>query len=201
MDLQKEWNNMNDEVIVNSEAELAAAGQFIKAESAQLLTTLEKNLKMKLMWARLIAVAILIGAYFAHGSMRYWLLAAVLVYELGRYLMVKRMKNLNYEPDYSHNTAELISEQLEVIRKTLKVEEIWGYLIIPFAGPFGYILSGLHKGKTFSGMLAEPNSLFILLAFMGLALLGIALGKKMNRIAFGKYIDKLNTHLEQMQAD
>lgn len=200
MDLLNEWNNMNKEVIANSEAELAAEAQVIKAESADTLSLIKKHMRAKLMWGRALSVPVLIAGIFIEAPLKYWLLAFFLVYELLRFLMLRQLKGINYEVNYSEPTRSVLEEQLDMIKKTLRIERIWGYLMLPTAGPVGYIIGQLILGKSLTSVFESPMAPYI---FLGLVLLGIPLiylGEKMNKFAFGKYINKLSTHLKELEA-
>lgn len=200
MDLLNEWNNMNKEVIINSDAELAKDVQFIKTESTGVLSTLKKHIRAKLMWGRLISVPILVASVFVAPPAKYWFLAIFVIYELLRFLMLRQLKGINYEGNYTETTKEVLTEQLEIIRKTLTIERIWGYLVLPFACPVGFVLPKLIKGNSFASLLDSPATLYIILALMLVGIPLMYLAERANKFAFGKYIDKLTAHLKDMES-
>lgn len=200
MDLLNEWNNMNKEVIANSETELAGETQVIKTESADLLSLIKKNMRMKLIWGRALSVPALIGCIFTEAPLKYWLLTFFLVYELLRFLMLRQLKGINYEVNYTEPTKYVLEEQLEIIKKTLQIERIWGYFVVPAAGPVGYVIGQLIFGKPLTLVLESLISSYLLLVLLLLGIPLIYLAEKMNKYAFGKYIDKLTAHLKEIRA-
>lgn len=199
MDLQNEWNQMNNEVVANSD-NLGIAGAKLKTESLSVLSQIRKRLNVKLMWARGISLLFFIGFIFADAQVRYWILAVLLAYGLGIYLSKKQMKTIKYDLDFAEATKTILTEQLRAIQQTLKIERVWGLFVIPFMGPVGFMVSNLAKGKEAVAILSDPKMLAIII---GLALLGVPLiylSEKMNNKAFGAYLAKLESQLEQMEA-
>lgn len=201
MDLLNEWNNMNKEVITNSEAELAADAQFVKAESTDVLSLIKKHMRGKLIWGRVLSVPPLIGSIFAEAPLKYWLLAFFLAYELLRFLMLRQLKGINYEGNYTEPVKSVLEEQLDIIKKTLRIERIWGYFVVPMAGPAGYIIGSLIRGKSFAVVLESLMSSYTLPVLLLLGIPLIYLAEKMNKFAFGKHIDKLNAHLKAIESE
>lgn len=199
MNLQEEWANMNEKVMVRLDNELAPDHHYIKKESGNLVDTLKKGLKIKLLWCRGFGLAALIGCIFSDGPVKYWLLGIFVVYELGRYLTVQKMKTLDYHVNYAEVTKEVIAAQLDLIRKTLRIEEVWGYIVLPFAAPLGLILQHLMHGKTFGMLIADPKMRYILIGLLLVGIPAIWLGGKMNNYAFGKHLRKLDEYLQQME--
>jgi hypothetical protein len=200
MNIQEEWANLSQQVTIRSDMELAAVKNTIRKESSDLLQSLKKSLQYNRLWGRGIGIAALVAAFFAPGQMKYWLFAIFLVYELAQWIRVKdKQAIMQYETDFSGITREVIIQQLELANRILKVQEIWGYIFIPLAGPAGLILQYQYHGKTFAEIIAMPYMIYILPALLLLGIPGIYLGKKMNAYAFGKYISKLQQNLKQFE--
>jgi len=199
MNLQEEWTNLNKEILVRSDIELANVNQTIKKESDNLLAQLKKNVETKMLWGRGIGITALLLAVFTEAPVKYWLLGIFIVYEIADLIGIKEKKQLKYTPDFSGITKEVIAEQLRVISRILKIEEIWGYLFIPLAGPAGLMLHYLYNGEAFNKIINKPNIGFLLFALLLLGIPGIYLARRMNYYAVGKYIKKLKENLKQFE--
>lgn len=190
---------MSNELILKTGAVIKPLNRQIKAESGDVLLKIRKALQIKMRWVRAIALSCFLGFVFIQGEIRLWLFSMFLIYEAGRYLMLYKLKALK-DVDYTRVTSEVLHAQLHTVKQALKVEQIWGYLIIPISGPFGLIAVNIYKGKSFSMVMGQPNMIYILCGLFLLSLPLIWLAGKMNHIAFGKYIQKLQDNIMQIEA-
>ncbi|WP_316821030.1 hypothetical protein [Pedobacter gandavensis] len=198
MDLQNEWNQLNKELIANAgDREIGA--EELKTASISVLSLLKKNLYIKFLWARGISISFFIGLIFTDAPLKYCFLALILAYELGIYFAKQQMKTIRYDLNYADATKSVLSEQLQAIKQTLKIERIWGLIMIPFAGPTGFIMIKIAKGKEASELFTDPKMLTIIFLLMLLGIPLIYLAEKMNKVAFGKYLAKLESQLQQME--
>lgn len=197
MDLQSEWNNMNEELKVTT-ASPAIDKSMLQKESKGLYETLRKNLGYKLMWIRILSVPMLAGAFFAEGGLRYLLIGAFLVYEIARMLMVHKLKHMPPGLDYSEVTKPMLSRQLQMVKDMLNAEQLWGYLFIPLSTPAGLIAYQLFAGKELSALYTGPHFLLYVVMCIVFAGLGLIMAKKMNAIAFSGHIKRLAENIEQM---
>lgn len=198
MDLQNEWNQLNKEVIANA-ADREIGADELKSSSISVLSLLKKNLYIKFLWARGISIGFFLGFLFTDAQARYWFLSLILAYELGIYFAKKQMKTIRYDLNYADATKAVLSEQLQAIKQTLKIERIWGFIMMPFAGPMGFIILKLSIGKKAVELFTDPKTLTTILVLMLLGIPLVYLAEKMNKIAFGKYIAKLEGQLQQME--
>ena len=197
MNIQEEWANLNQEVIIKSDSELAEFGRTIKRESGNLLDKLQKNVEIKLAWARGIGLVALIIAVFSPAPLNYWLFAIFIVYQLGIFFSIREKNQLRYKADYGGVTRTVITQQLDIIKRILKIEEIWGYVFIPLAGPAGLFLHYLYNGKTLEEIITMPNMAYLLFGLLLLGIPGVYLAKIMNYYAIGKYVARLKENLKQ----
>lgn len=197
MDLQNEWENMNEELTVR-EASSGITANAVQQESKGLYETLRKNLGYKLMWIRIISVPMLIGAFFTSGGLQYLLVGEFLIYEIGRILMMRKLKHMPPGLDYAEVTKSMLVRQLELVNDILKAERIWGFIFIPLSAPIGLIAYQLFAHQDVSALYAGPHALLYLALVIGFALIGLVMAKKMNDIAFSKHIKKLTENIGQM---
>lgn len=189
---------MNKEVVSNAD-DLGIGLAKLNTESLSVLATLRKNLKIKMIWARGFSLLFFIGFIFTDANTRYWLLALFIAYELLIYLVRREMKSVKDDLDYAGVTKEILTTQIKVIKKILKMERNWGYVMIPLACPIGFIAFKSAKGIPASELFTDPKMLAIILGLMLFATLLINLAERANKVAFGRYLDKLEAQLEQMK--
>lgn len=198
MDLQKEWNDLSNEV-KSKDTSPAVDLTTLKNESKGLYEILHRNLRYKLNWIRIISVPALMAAFFATGPLRFLLLGIFLVYELARMGMVKKMKELPPRIEYSSVTKSILSQQLILIKEILRGEKIWGYIFIPIAGPIGLMAYYFFAKKNIMDLFQNPDSVYLIAGFVVLAFAGIKLAEKMNAIGYSEYITKLTKNMQELE--
>ncbi|HKG07329.1 MAG TPA: hypothetical protein VKB19_12755 [Pedobacter sp.] len=199
MDLQQEWNNMNNE-LSNQSQSFAPDKIEIQKSSKNAYMNLLKMFRAKLNWITALSLPMLVGAIFAEGLLKYLLLAMFVCYQLLRIVMSRKMNQLPNYIDYTSVTKNFIATQLDSMRTLLLQEKIWGYCFGPLAVPFSYMCLKAYQYKSFDQIVAhEPNMLYIML---GLALFVFPinyLAEKATKKAFGNDIEKLTGHLEVLE--
>ena len=198
MDLQQEWNKMNEELAADQQPLTAdlTNGQKLSKNTYERLV---KNLHAKLIWIKVLSVPPLVGAFYTEGLFRYLLLIWFVTYALGSELMQRKMKKLPSTIDYTAVSKVFIADKLKLIKEILRSESLFAYLYGPFMGPLGIMCSYLLKYKTLDQILLQhPNLIWYLLAASLLVIPIKLLGDRMNNYAYGKDITKLTTILENM---
>jgi hypothetical protein len=200
MNLQEEWNMMSEEINLKSKFEPLSDLTAVKADSGSLLKILRHNLKVKGCWGICIALSALAGFVFINGQARYWLLGMFVVYAvIPNLFMWKSIRLAQKEVDVDQATVEVLKDQVKVIRKLLHAERIWGLIVIPLAGPFGLIMSYLLRGKSLEALFAERSLVIIMVVFMILGFPLSLIAERMNKSAFGKYLEKLEDNIKVLQ--
>jgi hypothetical protein len=198
MDLQQEWENMSAEFIDHS-ASYTVDYNSIRKESKGLFETMVKNLNHKMTWIRVISIPVLIGAFFAAAPLKYLLLTVFMVYEIGRMLSMRSLKKINTQINYTAITRTLLTQQIAVMKQVLWIEKIWGAIFIPLAAPVGYLASQLMQHKNIFAIWHQWEPVYIITGWLALTATGFLLAGWMNKIAFGKYLKKLNDQITQLE--
>lgn len=196
MDLQQEWQNMSTELI-NSEQSIEVSKFNIDAQSKDLLQDLIFKLKWKLRWVRIIDLPILAIALFADSDLKILLLGVFVLYEVSRWFGAKEFAKIKTSVDYASSTKEVLKNNLNAITKLLRVEQIWGYITAPIAGPIGFLCYKLTVHGSFAKVFELPNIYLHLGLLMPLGILVIILGNLMNNSIFKKQIENLKVKIDE----
>ncbi|TDO23937.1 hypothetical protein [Pedobacter duraquae] len=194
MDIQEEWDSLNAEFEHNSIADQI----MLKKRSTGVYETTLKHLKYKLYWVFGLCLLPLSLALLNSGSLQVLLLGAFAAFLFAAVAMAMKLKSLPAQLNYSKVTSSLLKERIRLINEILRFERYWGYIFIPIAAPIGIIASRLVKRNDFSLVFNSDNWFYLVPVCVFLAVAGIFLGAKMNRFAFGTYLDKLREYAEQL---
>lgn len=191
MDLLQEWNNMNIELAEKDSTPAIASYKF-DDQSHSLIGSLSFKLKWKLRWIRIIDLPILIAALFLKGDLQLLLLFVFVTYETCRFFGIKEFKQIKTAVDFDASTRQVLTDNLNVIQRILRMENIFGYIFLPLSAPIGLLAYKLYIHQSIQTVLNLPNlPLQIGLCFL-VGIPGIWLAKKMNDSIFAAPIKDLN---------
>jgi len=197
MDLQQEWQNMSAEMEVAPQAEVVSKFK-LDAQSKDLLQDLLFKLKWKLRWIRIIDLPILVIALFANTDLKILLLCVFVLYEVFRWLGVKEFQKIKTAVDYTSSTKDVLEINFKAITKILTIENIWGYLTAPIAGPIGFLCYKLTVHQSFGNVFKLPNIYMHLGLLIPLGILIIFLGNLMNRSIFKNQVQNLEMKINEL---
>ena len=94
----------------------------------------------------------------------------------------------------------LAARNLKLISNALKIEHTWGLFTLPSALIVGILVSRHYNGYTIMETFTDP-SYFLKIIIMMVVILPIAFitTNKLNKSAFGKYIDNLKENITRME--
>lgn len=197
MDLQKEWNNLGDELSARNSA--PADYTLIRKESKSTYDKLYKTMKYKMVYAGVFSIIALALAFFAPTTIRYFLIGFFLAFQLGRILMMQKMKRLPKKIEYTEVTTTVLKNQLLVIRQVLNIEKVWGYVFITLSALAGLIMYKLSIGKPLEVIMREPGFIYQVLICLVVSGAFNLLGEKMNNLAFSSNLLKISENLKQLE--
>ena len=201
-DIARAWQKLADEKFSNSEINKDEIMRAIKMESHSSITELKKRLKYKLFWAAGFALAFAIGLLFSLGNKDMILLLGfgTTAYVLGFIPMYIKYKQIEDDIKESENILKAIKENVKLIKSVLRLENIWGIIIFTPAILMGIFGGRVLEGWTLSDCLQDTKTLIISLAailiFTPLLIWG---SHKMNKMAFGEYLKKLEENIIRME--
>lgn len=196
MDLQQEWQNMSAEMLTTTQSEEVSKFS-LDVQSKDLLQDLLFKLKWKLRWVRIIDLPILAITLFAERDLKILLLGVFVLYEVSRYFGTKEFAKIKTSVDYASSTKEVLQSNLNAITKLLRIEQIWGYVTAPIAGPIGFLCYKLTVHGSFAKVFELPNIYLNLALLMPLGISVIILGNLMNNSIFKKQIGDLKMKISQ----
>ncbi|RZL44140.1 MAG: hypothetical protein EOP00_21110 [Pedobacter sp.] len=155
------------------------------------------KLKWKLRWIRIIDLPILAIALFADTDLKILLLSVFVLYEVFRWFGAREFQKIKTSVDYTSSTKEVLESNLKAISKILAIENIWGYVTAPIAGPIGFVCYKLAVHHSFANVFDLPNIYLQLGLLAPLGILIIVLGNLMNRSIFKKRIENLKLKIKE----
>lgn len=197
MDLQQEWQSMNAELIAHS-TKNEVANFKLDAQSHSLIGSLLFKLKWKLRWIRIISLPMLIAAFFIKTDLQYLLIAFFLTYELCRILGQRELDKIKTTIDFNASTKQVLADNLNSIKRILKMENIFGYIFLPLSGPIGWMAYQLYAHQNLATVIELPNLIWQLLVCMLVSIPFIYIAQKMNDSIFATPIKELENKIEEL---
>lgn len=198
MNLQETWNSLD------AQSEQLTSGEVRKSmehKPEDLLRKLNKQLGMKVFFTVLfmpLYMFILVG--FEQTLIRVFMGLILAFHFAALWFFIKRWKEGKATRIDEGNVKEILELYLLRIEQTIRVEELGGLILYPFAVAGGFFL-GLALGGDESHLkLEDPVTLWILAGLIVIITpLSWLLSKWLNKIAFGKPMRLLKERLAQME--
>lgn len=199
MDLQEIWKS--------TEADDALLGQllqqrsFLRQRSKGPLQKLRRNLSVNLTFAAVITLGYaLLIFYFAWWQVQ---LALCIVSAFNIWIMVTGYRLYQtIDPDLSHdNVLETLKTHYQNFQAWFRQQMRVSLFIYPIAFSGGYLLGGaLGSGKPIEVFFSHQLVYWVF--FIGMVVMtigGYYLGRYLNRVAFGKYVDQLKATIDELE--
>ena len=200
MDINKQWQKL-EQANFNQTIQKEEIMKAIKLESTSTISELKKRLGQKINWTKLfIALFVFIAVFFYKNTDIISIMALATVTYFAGYIVLKQEHNkiVSLE-ETSGSILEGLKGNLAAIKSALNKERIFGLIALPIMMIVGISLSAFKKGETWAEIFATKFSLLNLLVFVVLILL-IAWGaEKMNKVAFGEHISKLEDQIKEFE--
>lgn len=198
-ELKEAWGELkaNDSEAIH--LELDQLKKSAHAQSVGVIATLNKKLKWK-NWFVWGGIALFFGfMYFAPNTITVILISIIIVaYIISGIILIKERKIINDEIDLSGNLKSTLELFYFKVKRILHYEEMIGLTLYPISASAGFIV----------GLNAESDNSDFFDDWKGWAILGVVLlvltplchafAKWMNRVAFGKYLKKLEETLLEL---
>jgi hypothetical protein len=202
LDLFKDWQKLASEKFSSNNIQKQEIMDAIHKDSNSTISTLKKSLKVKIMWV--IEFITLFSTWMLFSLDRPELLMIIgainVSYFVALILLISQYKKMDSELDITGNTLSIMKRNLKLISKALKIEQTWGLLTLPSAIIVGVLISRHYNGYTIMDTFSDPSYLLKIIIMMIVILpLAYIMTNKMNKIAFGKYIDKLKENITRME--
>ncbi len=201
MDFQEIWGKPSE--IQPASPDRAQLAEMLGKESHGLLAKLRQQLRAK-MYMGIGSLGMMVALGFVAKDSNIMMLIVGLMLAMGAVLMAGVYRNYRRLPDHVDMGQEmlpLLRTYDRIVRKALRFEERVGAIFIIPAPALGALLGlSVESGKSLGELLSKPGIIILLLVLMAIVgPLGIWLTIWMNRVAFGKYLDKLKRNIEDLE--
>jgi hypothetical protein len=197
INLLQEWQNMNSEFQAKDTTPAIATFK-LDSQSHSLVGDIMFKLKWKLRWIRIISLPMLVAAFFIKSDLQYLLIAVFITYELCRILGQREFNKIKTAIDFNTTTKQVLEDNLNSIKRILKMENIFGYIFLPISGAIGWIAYKLYVHQNLETVINLPNLSWQLLICMAVGIPFIFIAQKMNDSIFKAPIKELESKIEEL---
>ena len=200
-DLKTAWNELQIETSNLTQISEQEVKQSITVKSKGTMETLRKRVLYKFLFCLFFTICIAAIIPFA-GPMPAKVLLTILLaaYIFGGVLIFQESQELGKGIDHSESLASIMTTFRDRIKKVLKYEELIGLTLYPVSLAAGFIF-GMSEGG--SGAYMDKTSDWVFLAVA--LIIGVPLShwaaKKMNRVAFGEYLERLELNIAELKEE
>ena len=176
--------------------------ESIYQDSNSTISQLRIRLQYKRNWIILFLVLGLIWAASSLQNSEVLIVIGVLfvLYLLGLVGILYFVHSMNKEINYSDKTLSLMKKNLELIKNSLKLENLWGLVAFPMALIAGVATPYLYKGTSLYTLSSDTTLLLTLLGVICIMVpIMFFLTNKMNKVGYGNSIDTLQKNIHQME--
>ena len=200
MDINKEWQKL-EQANFNQPIKKEEIMKALQLESTSTIAELKKRLGHKINWVKLFIV-LFIGialCFYDNFGIASIMGLATLTYLVGYFMLSQEHKKLMSPEELGGSVLEGLKANLSAIKSALNKERIFGFLSLPIMLVVGLSFNSLRKGGSLLEVFSNEYSLLVILGFVALILfLGYG-AEKMNKMAFGEYIAKLENQIKEIE--
>lgn len=198
-ELKEAWGELKAKDEEAIKLEIGQIRTSAHAKSEGVIETLNKKLKQKT-WFVWGGIVLFFGfMYFAPNTITVILIAfIIMVYIISGFILTKERQVIKDEVDLTGNLKVTIETYYSKVKRILRYEEQIGLTLYPISASAGFIV-GLNAEKDNSDFFDDWKG-WAILAVVLLILTPLChwFAKWMNRVAFGKYLKKLEYTLEEL---
>ncbi len=202
MNLFKEWEKINQEKFSSSTIKKEEIMQAISKESSLTINELKKRLKHKINWVIFFILAFIIWFILSisHPTVLPVIGFIIVLYIIGFILLWNQYKKIDAQIDPNTDVLTAMKKNANILNKALKHKKYFGLMTLPIAAACGLMVSDLYSGQTVLEILSNSKSVIKIIGFIifFVPLMSI-FSHKMNDIAYGDYIKKLQKNIRKME--
>lgn len=197
MKLEDTWKSLNTE---NHAIDHSEVLESMQTKRLDIMTTLHKKLIAKLIFAISFTLGYSFLLYFVKDSIVIVLFAIIIAaHLLAIAYFIKEYRDMQKLLPMDGNVLETLKEFQRRILKVLKSEETGGLLLYPVAVSAGFFFA-LLSDKSFDEVMVDRWIWVIWIAVMvGFTPVGHWLAKRMNKVAFGKHLLRLQGLIDEIE--
>lgn len=196
-ELELAWQEIQTEIEATKTINKKEIMKAITEKSKNPLVQLKKGMGIKRNWCSLFGVLSLIALLFSlnyPSAIIIWLFFFA-YFAFGAISIHLDLKKL--DPPFDTSIKSLLESYYKRISKMIAWEETIGAFAIPIFGVLGFMMFNIYGGETILEILSNPKAMGILLILtIVYGAGGFLLAKKMNKSAFGGYLEQLKTNID-----
>ncbi|GAB5409442.1 MAG: hypothetical protein BalsKO_18070 [Balneolaceae bacterium] len=200
-ELELVWQELQTEIKTKTTINKEQIMMAITKESRNPLEQLKKGMMIKRNWCTFFTIVSIIALLFSlsyPAAIAIWFIL-IAYFVFGAVSIHLDLKKLAIPFDTP--IKSLLDSYYKRISKMISMEENIGAFAIPIFGILGFVMFNIYEGKTILEIFSNPKSVGILLALTIIyGIGGFLLAKKMNKKAFGGYLEKLKTNIDLLNA-
>jgi len=200
MDINKQWQKL-EQANFNQTIKKEAIMKAITLESTSTIAELKKKLGQKINWVKFFILGFLAIAAFNYSNVGVIAIMGVCTLLYGAaYVTLKQEHNrLGNMENASHSVLNTLKENRKAILSALNKERIFGVVSLPIMLVVGLSLKPLQRGESFTDIFSANYSVLAILGFVILVLVLAVGAEKMNKMAFGEQINKLEGQIRELE--
>jgi Ca2+/Na+ antiporter len=202
MNLQDTWNEIQSSAFEVKVFEKDSFKAMIHSRSQSQMAQLAKKVNIKIGF--IIAFIILflgIMPFLQEAVLQILLLVLTLAYVIGLVLLWQERKELKREIPMDGKMLESLKAFHQRVRNILRYEELIGLFLYPISMTAGFLLGFSRREREISEVFAETHIWMTLVIFLVVATPFFHwLARRMNKIAFGKYLDQLEANIHELES-
>jgi len=200
MDINKQWQKL-EQANFNQTIKKEEIMKAIQLESTSTIAELKKRLGQKINWIVFFIIGFLAIAAFNYSNIGVIAIMGVSILLYGvAYIALKQEHNrLGNMESASHSILNTLKENREAILSALNKERIFGVISLPIMMVVGLSLKPLQRGESFADIFSTNYSVLMILGFVVLVLVLAVGAEKMNKMAFGAQITKLEEQIRELE--
>lgn len=200
MDLHKAWKSLDQQntAAAPSKQELLEA---INKESQLPLNALRKRLQVKLGYVVVFTVGYAALALYINNSLVQTLFSFVVAIHIAFIaVFAKELMAMQNAKNTGKNLLRTLQSNYHHVKKVLRYEEWYGMVIFPVIIPAGMLLGQLIANPSADVIISTKRLLLMILLIATVGPLGHLVARKMNKFAFGKYLNQLKQNIEALRS-
>ena len=201
MDIFEQWKEIESKKLNQSPIQKEDIMEAIYQESISIMDQLKLRLKYKIYWVIAIGTGLFIFGLFNLSNMGVLLgLALVLTYYVYGYFSLSAFHKKMGTTAPNMSTLNILKHNRDMIKGALASEESTGTFFFPIVIASSLIISGSLKGMEFIEIVTDVKMLTVFaVSILVIVPIIMNLAKKMNKSAYGEYIESLEDSIRKME--
>lgn len=165
------------------------------------------KIRWSLKWNIGFAITFTIAYLFVFWYFPYWpvflCIGVIFLFTLWGAISGIRLFRKTTVPDQAAPVLETLEYQHSLISNWIRHQEKVALLVYPFAGAGGFMVGGMvGSGKTIEAFMSKPFVVWsMIITLLVIVPLSYWMAKKMNRKAFGQYLDQLHGSIQSLRSE